>query len=145
VKTIKAYAGWLGSGVTHWRATLTLSVVAVCCGCGPGGSDVTTVRGKITVNGAAVSGGLINFLAAGARPAGGGINADGTYEFDLPPGEYQVRIDTPPALPAGYKEGDPLPVLPPRQVPEKYASFATSGLTAKVAAQGEQTIDFSLP
>ena len=76
--------------------------------------------------------GVINFQATGSRPLGGGINADGTYSLELPPGNYLVRIDAPPAFPPGYKEGDPLPRLGPRLVPEKYASFTSSGLTATV-------------
>jgi hypothetical protein len=73
------------------------------------------------------------------------IQSDGTYSFDLPAGEYKVRIDTPPALPAGWKEGDPAPPPAPRLVPEKYASYTSSGLTATINDSGSQTVDFTLP
>lgn len=119
-----------------------LLVCASMAGCGKSESG-TKVRGKITYNGQPVTTGLINFLAAGSRPMGGAIQADGTYEFTLPAGEYQVRVDAPGQLqpaPAGQE-----PVMGPRAAPEKFASFASSGLTASVVAQGEpQTIDFDL-
>jgi hypothetical protein len=125
-------------------ALLGLSVVSLV-GCGDG-NNTTTVSGTISFNGKPITSGVINFLAQGARPQGGGINADGSYSFELPPGEYQVRIDTPQPLPEGWKEGQPLPKLPPRQVPEKYASFNSSGLKANITGNEDpQTVDFKLP
>jgi hypothetical protein len=38
-----------------------------------------------------------------------------------------------------------MPELGPRPVPEKYASFNSSGLTASVQPGDAQTIDFTLP
>lgn len=125
-----------------------LCVVACCLvatGCGDSGETTTTVSGAISYKGKPVTSGLINFLATGGRPMGGAIGADGAYEFELPPGDYQVRIDAPPPLPEGFKEGDPLTNLGPRPLPEKYANFNTSGLTATVTAGEAQTIDFALP
>jgi hypothetical protein len=132
------------------RTTTILCGVAfglvACLGCGDAGPARTIVRGKITSGGKPVVSGVINFLATGGQPLGGGIGSDGTYEFPLPAGEYQVRIDSPPAVPSDWKETDGPPKLGPRLVPEKYAAFATSGLTATVKEQGEsQTIDFALP
>ncbi len=123
---------------------------AICAGlmllvplCGCGSSDAgTRVSGRVVYHGQPVTGGLINFLAAGGRPLGGAIQPAGTYEFTLPAGDYQVRVDAPGELqpaPAGQE-----PVMGPRRVPEKFASFASSGLTATVENGGEQTIDFDL-
>ena len=126
-----------------WMSSLALASAALV-GCG-GGADTTTVSGAVTYSEKPVTSGLINFIAVSGRPLGGGIDSDGTYSVELPPGEYQVRIDSPPEFPAGYKEGDPPPKLPPRQVPEKYASFNSSGLTATVKDEGSQTMDFKLP
>jgi hypothetical protein len=120
-----------------------LIAVALTVGCDSGPS-VNTVSGKITYEGKAVTTGLINFRIAGQRPLGGPIGADGSYQFDLPAGEYQVRIDTPGAMPPGWKEGDAPAPMGPRQVPEKYADFG-NGLTATVKDAGAQTIDFALP
>ena len=113
-------------------------------GCG-GGQNGTVVQGKVTYDGKPVTGGLINFYATGARPLGGPLESDGSFEFELPPGEYKVRVDAPASLPEGWREGDPLPKLGPRGAPEKYADYNTSGLTATVTAENsEQTIDFNL-
>jgi hypothetical protein len=114
-------------------------------GCG-GGPPTVDVSGTATIGGKPISGGLINFQVAGERPLGGAIGPDGTFRFELPPGEYQVRIDTPPALPPGWKEGDPLPRPGPRQVPMQYGTFATSGLKASVPADaGAVELEFALP
>lgn len=131
---------------SRWFAAV-LGVVASCgllAGCN-GGEAEATVRGKVTFQDKTVDSGLINFLAPGGRPLGGGLQSDGTYELQAPPGEYRVRIDAPPPVPESWKEGDPPPKLGPRLVPEKFASYETSGLTATVTGEGEQTIDFPLP
>ena len=118
--------------------------LAPLIGCGSNSGD-TTVTGKITYKGNPVRTGVINFLAPGGRPLGGGIGTDGGYSFELPPGEYQVRIDTTPSMPEGWKEGDPPPKIQ-RQVPEKFANFSNSGLTLTVTGkESQQTADFKLP
>jgi hypothetical protein len=119
-------------------------MAALAPGCDDGVAT-TTVRGKISYNNNPVTFGVINFKAAEGQPLGGEINPDGSYQFELPLGDYQVRIDSPPQMPAGYKEGDPLPQLPPRQAPARYANFATSGLTATIGAESPQQLDFALP
>jgi hypothetical protein len=112
-------------------------------GCGDGAST-TTVQGKISYKGTPPVHGVINFAVAGQRPMGGFINPDGTFQVELPPGEYQVRIDSPPRIPDGVKEGDPLPKLEPRLIPEKFADFESSGLTATIGSESPQQLDFLL-
>jgi hypothetical protein len=104
------------------------------------------VSGAIAYQNKPVTSGVINFLPEKGRPLGGGIESDGTYSVKLPPGKYQVRIDAPAPPPAGFKEGMPMPKLTPPLVPEKYANFASSGLTATIEEQGSsQQVDFKLP
>jgi hypothetical protein len=132
-------------GALKWsRLSLPLTVVVLFVGCGDGVAT-TAVQGSITFNGKPVTFGVINFKPAQGQPLGGEIRSDGTYQFELPPGEYQVRIDSPPKMPEGYKEGDPLPKLGPPQVPAQYANYGTSGLTATVGADSPQQLDFNLP
>jgi hypothetical protein len=119
-------------------------VSASFIGCGPGAAT-KNVAGTITYQNKPVTSGLINFMPEKGRPLGGGIESDGTYSVKLPPGKYQVRIDAPAPLPEGFKEGMPMPKLGPPLVPEKYANFASSGLTATVSDAGSQQIDFKLP
>jgi len=111
--TIRSY---LSVAQPYLLAAVVACLLTLSTGCGSGGATVH-VSGKITFQDKPVTSGLINFLPASGRPLGGGIQADGTYQYQLPPGEYKVRIDTPPAIPAGWKEGDPPPKMGPRQVP----------------------------
>ncbi len=124
---------------------LPLSCVVLALAAGCGGPSTTTVSGKITYAGKPAASGLINFRAEGQKPLGGGIQPDGTYQFDLPLGDYQVRIDTPPAMPADWKEGDPPTKMGPRLIPDKYGDFVGSGLTVTVEDSGSQEVNFNLP
>jgi len=123
---------------------LSAAMLLLIAGCG-GESATITVSGTISVQEKPVSGGLINFQPTEGQPLGGGIGLDGTYEYQLPPGEYKVRIDTPPQMPEDAKDGDSLSDLGPRQVPEKYGRFQTSGLTATIKPdESTQQVNFNL-
>ena len=127
-----------------FRLLTVCLVLALFAGCG-GGPKTYSVGGTITYQGKPVTEGLINFLATGQKPLGGSLQSDGSYQYDLPPGAYRIRIDTPPKMPSTWKEGDPQTALGPRQVPDKFASYSTSGLTAEVT-EDEKThhLDFDL-
>jgi len=120
---------------------LALSACLLAAGCG--GESVSAVQGKVTSQGKPVTAGTINFQKAGTT-LGGALSPDGSYSFDLPPGEYQVRIDAPGVM-APWKEGEPEPKPVPRLAPAKYASYETSGLTLSVTGGGDQQQDFDLP
>ena len=129
----------------HRVFALPLGCIALALALGCGGPSTTTVYGKITYQGKPATSGLINFKADKQKPIGGGIQPDGSYEYDLPVGAYQVRIETPPQPPAGWKEGDPTTKMGPRQIPEKYGDFVGSGLTVTVTDDaGSQEVDFNL-
>lgn len=77
--------------------------------------------------------GTINFRAADGALYGGGLSSDGTYSYQLPSGQYQVRVDAPAPIPSGWKEGDPMPTGVNRLAPLKYANFGSSRLTATIS------------
>lgn len=129
----------IGQRLRAWGIVPTLLLLVGC-----GGEAQTDVSGKITHAGKPISSGLINFQLANGPVFGGPIDADGAYEYSMPPGEYLVRIDAPGVMPQ-YIEGQPEPKPVPREAPAKYASYATSGLTATVTDGSSQTIDFALP
>ena len=118
---------------------LAVLLLAALSGCSSENGDAVVVRGAVTYGGAPVAGGLINFYPDTGKPRGGPLDADGTYEFELPPGEYRVAIRETTIVPPGWKEGDP----PPEKtlgVPEKYAQPGASGLTLSVP-EGSDTIE----
>src|SRR5262245_34690500 len=123
----------------RFRMLGVASIALLLVGCG--GEAQTDVSGKITHGGKPVSSGLINFQLGGGRVFGGPINTDGTYEYSMPPGEYQVRIDAPGVMPQ-YIEGQPEPKPVPREAPVKYASYDSSGLTITVSGDSSQQQDF---
>jgi hypothetical protein len=125
------------------QAPRALLCTAALLAAGCGGDAMTTVSGNITYNGKPVTNGLINFQPAQGKTYGGPIASDGSYSYEIPPGEYRVRIDAPGPAPA-WEEGQPEPKPVPRLAPEKYADYKTSGLTAKVTDAGDQTVDFKL-
>lgn len=115
-------------------------MVVIGCGSGGGGSGKTAVvKGKVTVNGAPLSGGTITFSSASNESVEGGgtINADGTYEAGgVPMGECKIAIDNSSLKDLTTVKTDPLPGMPapPKyiKIDAKYYKAATSGLTVNV-------------
>lgn len=117
---------------------LALAVSAAGCG-GDNPLGRKAIYGKVTLNGAPLESGAIEFhplVQAGVQS--GGIISGGSYsipaEQGLTAGKYRVAIidnvPTPP-LPPGYMPGDDLPPSPPSQVPPEWNS------------QSQHTIDLS--
>jgi hypothetical protein len=111
-------------------------------GCGDG-QDTVSVTGNVTYQGNPVKSGAMSFFPTTGRPAYATISA-GTYDVELPPGDYVVTISAGSAeKPANYKEGDPLPpdefTLPP-----EVTTRSKSKLTAKVTTDQSEPIDFKL-
>jgi hypothetical protein len=129
-------------------------------GCGKARKPVI-VAGKVSYKGQPVGGGTIALhpVTEGA-PIPGGIRPDGTFSFgDVPPGEYQVAIETESIrqfakkggnymkmsgakVPEGMKVSD-APDSSYVAIPKKFADPKTSGLTWKVEGMSP-TKDFDL-
>ena len=84
------------------------------------------------------------FFPARGRAIATATDAAGDYSVVLAPGEYKVTVNIGVKLPAGWKEGDP---VPPQEVvlPTEYTTRIKTSLKATVAVGGEQAIDFVLP
>ncbi len=122
---------------------LVLMVLGACCGCGES-DPATTVRGKVTSKGMAVPMGVVNFFSeTGERPIGATLDSSGEYEVRIPAGNYTIVVltSTPP-VPAGWKDGDPIP-KPPVEVPAKYQQPQKSPL--KVAIPDQKSFEHNLP
>ena len=139
--------GWdrLGWARFVWAILAGAVLGSGMLGCGEA-VEGQKVVGRITYRGEPLTYGLINFVQSGQRPVGGPVATDGSYECFLAAGRYQVRIDAPPQLPEGWKEGDPMPQGLTRALPANYADFRTSGLTVEVGTSGEELVhDIALP
>jgi hypothetical protein len=128
--------------LSYRRAVWLSVVVAVAvCGCGHKGSGVP-VHGNVSYRGTPLTRTLITFFPASGRPVGTLIT-DGKYAAELPPGDYVVQLTVSVDVPAGYKEGDPLP--PVRySLPAEYTTRAKSTLKATVKEGQTEPIDFDL-
>ena len=126
-----------------------------CVGCAEKGIDLGPfgdVSGRVTLDGAALSEGLITFhCPASGQVAVGSIQPDGTYEMylgqrkGLPVGQYKVAVKPP--LP---KRPTQTPGTAPSRnvnrqsnIPEKYRFETSSGLTASVV-EGDNQFEFDM-
>jgi len=125
---------------------IVASLVAVVgCGGGSSGPGKDSVSGKVTLNGAAVSG-TVTFIGPDNRPVESPIRPDGGYTIEKPSvganritvrGMLQPKLpkDAPPTgTTAGGSGASP---------PEKYANPNTSNLSFEVKG-GKQTYDIPL-
>jgi hypothetical protein len=132
------------------------SVALVGCGQSTG-----TIKGKVTLNGAAVKGGTVSFTGANKVARASEISEDGSYIIEkMPTGEVKITVETeslaqrmnamtprysaPPEM-KEYKTG-PDPEDAKRRyvkIDPKYASAETSGLTYTVKS-GSQTHDIEI-
>ena len=122
-------------------ASAALMLVLSACGDNGGG---TSIVGAVTYQGQPLADGAIYFLPAdGGRPAVAKIDQLGKYSIDVPPGDYKVTVTKSDPVPAGWKEGDP---LPPATValPAQYTEPAKTVLSATVVEEQESPIDFDL-
>ncbi|WP_146448512.1 hypothetical protein [Bythopirellula polymerisocia] len=130
--------------MTRTHLLFIQAILAIAIGCAKS-EPTQQVTGKISYQAKALDHGMVSFFPAGGRPIGAAITPEGSYEIELPPGQYQVIVNAPPKLPAGFKEGDPLPSHDPNALPAKYSRQQTSGLSATISLQDEtQTVDFEL-
>jgi hypothetical protein len=97
------------------------------------GPSLVAIKGTVTFQGQPVTEGLIQFnddkTGHGAEAT---LQPDGTYDATLPPGDYAVVV-LPPILATDGKTGPvDMKFKKVRNIPAKYHSTSTSGLTAVV-------------
>ncbi len=114
---------------------------AFLAGCS-GGQPTGSVSGKVTLGGAPLTAGCIQFTnQASGIGESAELDASGTYQVAaLPLGEYQVAI-TPPPPPAPHEMDQPGPSRV--NIPGKYQDVKTSGLSATITP-GANTAEFDL-
>lgn len=143
---------------------LSMTLAAALAGCGGDRGDrpdTHPVSGVIKFKGTPVEGANVTFApvnASDGAAAFGVTGTDGRYELTTfesgdgaVAGDYQVtvkKIDQPAAAQEESDDRTPdtgrRPAAPKNLLPAKYAAAATSGLTAGVTEDGENTFDFDL-
>jgi hypothetical protein len=127
------------------------AVMSLSGGCGsnappPGPS---TVRGRVTLNGQPVAGGLVVFTpdpqrGGRGKPARAETGSDGCFVLQgdnsplIPAGWYRVSLAPPPAV------ADPLSAAPGPIFPAKLARPDLSGLEREVQAGKEHVFEFAV-
>jgi hypothetical protein len=89
------------------RLTLSLTVLAlavqalVSAGCGPGGPEIASVTGRVTLDGQPLANATVVFIPENGRPAGASTDANGKYELNFTqgrrgaiPGKNTIRVTT---------------------------------------------------
>ena len=122
-------------------------------GCGPKGPAVATVKGRITAAGKPLTSGVVMYQSENGNLAlTAEIGPQGEYQvktYDspgLPPGKYKVAVK--PAAPKTDQPplaGDALTAQPftDKNIPEKYHSLESSGLSTNVTLE-DKSYDFDL-
>jgi hypothetical protein len=124
-------------------ALLSAVLATGAIGCGQASSGVP-VDGHVSYHGQPIAHGALMFFPARGRAITTATDAAGHYALELAPGEYAVTVNLSVKLPAGWKEGDPIP--PPEiDLPTEYTMRIKTPLKATVAAGGEQVNDFVIP
>jgi hypothetical protein len=109
-------------------------------GCGAKGPPMGSVSGKVTYKGQPLTTGVVTLLNEKAGSgASGEIDASGIYQIpSIRTGEYNVAVHQSPPAPGAAPKGNWK-----LNIPEKYQTPQTSGLTATVK-EGSNTADFGL-
>jgi len=130
---------------TAWipAAILVAMLTTRIVGCGRALNDVP-VKGRVSYQGQPIAHGALMFFPPHGRAVVAPTNEAGEYVVQLAPGQYDVTVNASVQLPAGWKEGDP---VPPQEtvLPTLYTTRVKTPLKATVAASGTQSIDFVLP
>ena len=128
----------------HSRCGLSLAVALLSvalAGCSK--SAGTPVKGRVSYKGSPISGASLIFYPATGRAMTTVVDADGNYATNLPAGDYTATVTLSVELPAGWKEGQP---IPPAKItlPPQYTKRTQTPLKASIAAGSVQSVDFDL-
>ena len=144
-----AYRTWISL-----VAPCGLVVIASLLGCGGGASGPTgTVNGKLTLNGQPAPTGTVVSFSSQESARTGQVSSDGTFTvMQIPVGEYKVSVTPAPQntfsedpkqamLKAMENQQKGIVPEPSEQIPGKYQSIETSGISYEVK---EGSNDFTL-
>jgi hypothetical protein len=121
---------------------LLLVTVSFSIGCGPGGPDIASVEGVVTLDGKPLPEASVLFINQEGRPAGAWTDKDGKYKlmFDESrsgaiPGQSQIKITT-------ARDGNAAVAGRKESLPDIYNSRTT--LSFNVEAKKKNVANFDL-
>lgn len=132
-----------------WRRAFPCAAVLaiLLVGCGKPGTDLSTVSGRVTLDGEPLAGARVRFQpeAAGGSPSYGSTDQEGRYELSFKRGQkgaligwHTVRVEA--SVEPAEAEGKA--ASRPRQLPARYND--RSELREEVKADEDNEIDFAL-
>ncbi|UUO08725.1 hypothetical protein M4951_10500 [Blastopirellula sp. J2-11] len=132
----------------------TICLLGLISGCSSGGRlETAAVTGKVTYQGKPLPYGSISFRPEAGSPAYAKIKEDGTYSLSTfgngdgaIVGKHQVLIvatEADAGVAPANNSGIEMPVTK-SVIPQKYASFSTSKLTAEVISGKSNEFSFTL-
>ncbi len=130
-----------------FQLSLVVVTAALCAGCGPNAQEQIDVNGQATLNGQPLEIGMVLLAPVEGGPqVSSDLRVGGVFTvYAVKPGEYRVAVNTSmyAGMAAAGKESRGGRAMPMRklegtflQVPEKYESVDSSGLTVTVG-EGE--------
>ena len=112
------------------RSTALVAILLLAAGCNDGKPTGVPVSGVVLIDGKPLTMGSVQFVPAGARPSGGGINKEGRFVLSCYEqgdgavvGSHRVRVTAAHNLSETSLRWD---------APKMYADIATSGLKVDV-------------
>ncbi|MBI3463288.1 MAG: carboxypeptidase regulatory-like domain-containing protein [Planctomycetes bacterium] len=137
----------MGKVAVRLSSLAGIVVLGLICGCGPGGPEIASVEGTVTMDGKPLANAAVVFIPENGRPAGATTDSQGHYVLNFTsgrkgaiPGKNSIRITT--LRDAGEDEnGNPIPAQR-ETVPMKYN--AASELTFEVKEGEKNVANFDL-
>ncbi len=138
------------------NALLVTALLSILSATGCGGSNLpktVPAEGLVTLDGSPVADATITFISEGTTyHATGSTNAEGKFSMrafsektGAVPGNYKVEIlKSVQGTAASSNSDEPVTLNLRNDLPGKYASLVTSGLTATVAEGGSKDLKFEL-
>lgn len=131
--------GVRAAGQIQWGVLWGCAVLSVALGCSRTHQAAESrVSGAVTLNGTALTSGQVSFFSGESGTGGmATLNGEGHYEIKgLAPGNYEITVTPQEPIPNG-------PPVPPSDLPGKYASATTSGLSFSLKP-GSNTFNLEL-
>lgn len=121
----------------HGLAAGGLLLTTMLVGCGSNDRPLAPVTGQVLYKGEPLTFGSVTFQPAGGQPARADIGPDGRFELQTPGegaggvvGRNRIRVTSFEGQAPGAAGGDA--PLGKSLIPERYTSYATSGLEAEI-------------